>query len=66
MNRLLIYILFLLPLSVNAEEVYYNDTTFVGDTIHLNTKSEKVFSNRWIQSTYIGVPLIAAGFIEKS
>ena len=66
MNRLLIYILFLLPLSVNAEEVYYNDTTFEGDTIHLNTKSEKVFCNRWIQSTYIGVPLIAAGFIEKS
>lgn len=44
--------------SVNAQ------TYTTGDTIQFNTKSERFFSKRWVQSTYIGVPLVAAGLIE--
>lgn len=44
----------------------YERSCAVSDTLQFNTKSERFFSNRWVQSSYIGVPLIAAGLIEKS
>lgn len=71
MKRLVFALSLFFSLSASAEdapEINFADTAsyhmLVGDTIRFNTKSERLFSKRWVQSTYIGVPLIAAGVIE--
>lgn len=73
LKRLFIAVALAFSLCVKAEEtcaIVLTDTAattlHVGDTIVFDTPLERLFSKRWVQSTYIGVPLIAAGVIEMS
>ncbi len=60
-------ILLLFSLSAHSQVV---DNTYplstVQDTLTYKSKAEKIFANRWVQSTYIGVPLIVGGVIMKN
>lgn len=67
MKSILILFLSIYCVILHAEDFMpKNDTLQYGDTLVFNTWGERVFTNRWVQSAYIGLPLIAAGFIEKS
>ncbi len=71
MKRLFAAIALALSLSASAEETEWqmpveNAATVPApvDTTFYDTKLERFFAKRWVQSTYIGAPLIAAGVIE--
>ncbi len=58
----------LLLFSLSAHSQVVNDaypSSTDQDTLIYRSKAEKIFANRWVQSTYIGIPLIVAGLIEK-
>ncbi len=48
--------------STEIDTVFY-DTDLAGNAF-CDTKLERFFAKRWVQSTYIGLPLITAGLIE--
>ncbi len=71
LKRFILLSTLVFSLSASAEETvptlpdFLNEKTCAAsDTVHFQTKSERFFAKRWVQSTYIGVPLIAAGLIE--
>ncbi len=66
MKKTVLAALFLFSLSVHSQVVSnaYPSST-AQDTLTYRNKAEKIFANRWIQSTYIGIPLIIGGLIEK-
>lgn len=66
MKHLFIILFTLFSISSRAgNEALSNDSTSA-DTLRFNTRTEQFFKKRWVQSTFMGAPLIAAGFIEKA
>lgn len=70
-EKLFVVLVLAFSLSANAEEaeLMCPADSFAcrfaqQDIIANNTKIERFFAKRWVQSTYIGVPFIAAGVIE--
>lgn len=67
MKYILLSFFFLLPITLYADDsTSAVDSIQPVDSANFDYRMERLFRSRIVQSTYIGVPLIAAGFIEMS
>jgi membrane-associated phospholipid phosphatase len=67
MKYILLSLFLCLPFTVSADDFTPAvDSILPVDSTSFDYRLERLFRSRAVQSTYIGVPLIAAGFIEMS